>query len=114
MINMSVPDSSITYLKYKNYEDLLKVILYSSQSVLGAVPLIYHINYHNQDIIFIQTGTIGGNVVHYLLNKEKPPKKFIELKRLSGEFSFVDKIGSDGMSLYIPILELELSTLEFP
>lgn len=114
MINMSVPDSSITYLKYKNYEDLLKVILYSSQSVLGAVPLIYHITHHNQDIIFIQTGTIGGNIVHYLFNKEKPSKKFIELKRLSGEFSFVDKIGSDGMSLYIPILELERSTLEFP
>jgi hypothetical protein len=111
---MSAPDSSITYLKYKNYDDLLKVILYSSQSVLGAVPLIYHINYHNQDIVFIQTGTIGGNIVHYLISKEKPPKKFIELKRLSGEFSFVDKIGSDGMSLYIPILELESSTLEFP
>jgi hypothetical protein len=111
---MSAHDLSITYLKYKSYDDLLKVILYSSQSVLGAVPLIYHISYHNQDIIFIQTGAIGGSIVHYLLNKEKPPKKFIELKRLSGEFSFVDKIGNDGMSLYIPILELERSTLEFP
>ncbi len=110
---MTSPDSSITYLKYKSYDDLLKVILYSSQSVLGAVPLIYHMKYHDQDIIFIQTGTIGGSIVHYLSNKEKPPKKFIELKRLSGEFSFVDKIGNDGMSLYIPILELERSTLEF-
>ncbi len=110
---MASPDSSITYLKYKSYDDLLKVILYSSQSVLGAVPLIYHMNYHDQDIVFIQTGTIGGSIVHYLSNKEKPPKKFIELKRLSGEFIFVDKIGNDGMSLYIPILELEKSTLEF-
>jgi hypothetical protein len=48
------------------------------------------------------------------MTKEKPGKKFIELKRLSGEFSFVDKIGSDGMSLYIPILELDKSTLKFP
>ena len=111
---MSSQESSITYMKYKNYDDLLKVILYSSQSVLGVVPLIYHINYNNQDVIFLQTGAVGGLVVHYLINKEKPSKKLIELKRLSGDFTFVDKVGSDGMSLYIPILELDKSTLKFP
>jgi len=111
---MSSNEGQITYLKYKNYDDLLKVILYSSQSVLGVMPLIYHVNHKNQNIIFIQTGTVGGNVVHYLLNKEKPIKKFIELKRLSGEFNFVDKIGNDGMSIYVPILELEMCTLDFP
>ena len=103
-----------TYLKYKNYEDLLKVILYSSQSMLGAIPLIYHVNHKGQNIIFIQTGAIGGTIVHYLAPQESPKKKFIELKRLTGEFSFVEKIGSDSMSLYIPILELEKSTLDFP
>jgi len=107
-------ESSTTYLKYGNYDDLLKVILYSSQSVLGVVPLIYHINYNNQHIVFAQTGTIGGAIAHYLVAKDRPSKKFIELKRLSGEFNFVDKIGSDSMSLYIPILELEKSTLKFP
>ena len=111
---MSHGDSVITYLKYKTYEDLLKVILYSSQSVLGAIPLLYHINYNNQEILFIQTGGVGSNTVHYMISKEKPSKKFIELKRLTGEFSFVDKIGSDGMSLYVPILFLEKSTLKFP
>ena len=111
---MSQGDSVITYLKYKTYEDLLKVILYSSQSVLGAIPLLYHINYNNQEILFIQTGGVGSNTVHYMLIKEKPSKKFIELKRLTGEFSFVDKIGNDGMSLYVPILELEKLTLKFP
>jgi hypothetical protein len=111
---MSHEESIITYLKYKTYEDLLKVILYSSQSVLGAIPLLYHINYNNQEVLFIQTGGVGSNTVHYMLVKEKPSKKFIELKRLTGEFSFVDKIGSDGMSLYVPILDLEKSTLKFP
>src|SRR5574340_748506 len=111
---MSSSESSITYMKYKNYDDLLKVILYSSQSVLGVVPLIYHINYNNQEIIFLQTGAVGGLVVHYLVNKEKPPKKFIELKRLSGEFTFVDKLGNDGMSFYIPVLEIDKCTLKFP
>lgn len=101
-------------MKYKNYDDLLKVVLYSSQSVLGVIPLIYHINYNNQEIIFLQTGAVGGLVVHYLINKEKPQKKFIELKRLTGKFNFVDNIGNDSMSLYIPIIELERSTLKFP
>lgn len=103
-----------TYLKYKNYDDLLKVILYSSQSMLGAIPLLYHLKYNNQNIVFIQTGAIGGVVVHYLVTKESVSKKFIELKRLSGEFTFVDKLGNDSMSLYIPVLELESSTLKFP
>ena len=111
---MSEIENQITYLKYKDYGDLLKVILYSSQSVLGAVPLIYHQNYNGQNIIFIQTGSIGGNVIHYLTTNGAPTKKFIELKRLTGDFSFVGKIGTDGMSLYIPILELEKSTLKFP
>lgn len=111
---MTESESQITYLKYKEYGDLLKVILYSSQSVLGAVPLIYHQNYNGQNIIFIQTGTVGGNVIHYLLSNNTPTKKFIELKRLTGDFHFVEKIGTDGMSLYIPILELEKSTLKFP
>ncbi len=110
---MSSSDST-TYLKYKNYDDLLKVILYSSQSVLGVVPLLYHLKYNNQNIVFIQTGAIGGVVIHYLVTKENISKKFIELKRLSGEFTFVDKLGNDSMSLYIPILELESSTLKFP
>jgi hypothetical protein len=111
---MSETENQITYLKYKDYGDLLKVILYSSQSVLGAVPLIYHQNYNGKNIIFIQTGTIGGNVIHYLTVSDAPAKKFIELKRLTGNFIFVEKIGTDGMSLYIPILELEKSTLKFP
>ena len=104
----------VTYLKYKNYDDLLKVILYSSQSMLGVVPLLYHLKYNNQNIIFIQTGAVGGIVIHYLVSKENLTKKFIELKRLSGEFTFVDKLGNDSMSLYVPILELESSTLKFP
>ena len=102
------------YLKYQSLEDLLKVILYSSQSMLGVIPMLYHIVYNNQHIIFIQTGAVGGITIHYVVQKDKPNKKFIQLKRLSGQFNFVDNVGSDGMSLYLPILELEKSTFEFP
>jgi hypothetical protein len=104
----------VTYLEYKNLEDMLKVIVYSAQSALGLTPMLYHIKYNDKQLLFIQTGAIGGIIVHYSIQNEKPNKKFIELKRLTGQFSFIDNIGTDTLSLYIPILELERSTLKFP
>lgn len=114
IIYMSMNDSFSTYLKYKSLEDMLKVIVYSAQSAMGLTPMLYHISYNNQQILFIQTGAITSTVIHYILLNEKPTKKFIELKRLTGQFSFVDSIGTDTQSLYVPILELEESTLKFP
>jgi len=112
-------DESVFYLKYKNLDDLLKIIIYSSQSMLGVIPMLYHINYHDQQILFILTGSAGAvgggdTIIHYFTQSERPTKKFIELKRLSGDFRYVDGIGTDGMSLYVPILELETSTFKFP
>jgi len=112
-------DHGVFYLKYKNLKDMLKIIIYSSQSPLGTIPILYHIYYNNQQILFIQTGTVAGIgggsiIIHYITQSELPTKKIIELKRLSGEFSFVDRIGTDGMSLYVPILELESTTFKFP
>jgi hypothetical protein len=104
----------VTYLEYKNLEDMLKVIVYSAQSALGLTPMLYHIKYNNKQLLFIQTGAVGGIIIHYSIQNEKPNKKFIELKRLTGQFSFIDNIGTDTLSLYIPILELERSTLKFP
>ena len=103
-----------TYLRYETLEDLLKVIVYSAQSALGLTPMLYYINYNNQQILFILTGAGGGIIINYIVQNEKPNKKFIELKRLSGEFSFVDSIGTDTQSLYVPIIKIEKSTLKFP
>jgi hypothetical protein len=103
-----------TYLKYETLEDLLKVIVYSAQSALGLTPMLYYINYNNQQILFILTGAGGGIIINYIVQNKKPSKKFIELKRLSGEFSFVDNIGTDTQSLYVPIIKIEKSTLKFP
>ena len=103
-----------TYLKYETLEDLLKVIVYSAQSALGLTPMLYYINYNNQQILFILTGAGGGIIINYIVQNEKPSKKFIELKRLSGEFSFVDSIGTDTQALYVPIIKIEKSTLKFP
>jgi len=106
--------SDIVYLKYQTLEDMLKVIIYSAQSMLGVIPMLYYLNYSGKHVLFIQTGTVGGVTVHYVIQNERPAKKFIQLKRLSGEFSFIDTIGTDAQSLYVPILGLEKTTLAFP
>src|SRR5918912_1896443 len=102
------------FLQYQSLEDLLKVIVYFAQSALGLTPMLYYINYSNQDILYILTGASGGIIINYIVQNEKPSKKFIELKRLSGEFNFVDNIGSYTQSLYIPIIKIRNSTLKFP
>jgi len=102
------------YLKYKSLADMLKVIVYSSQSALGLTPMLYHLQHKNREILFIQTGAIGTSIVHYVVQSSKPEKKFIELKRLTGEFVYVDALGTDTLSLYVPILELEKVTFTFP
>ena len=61
---------------------MLKVILFSAQSPLGLVPMLYHIELKQGQILFIQTGTVGGVTIHYILEKEKPGKKFIGAKRI--------------------------------
>ena len=107
-------ESFITYLKYETLEDMLKVILYSAQSALGLTPMLYHINDNNQQILFIQTGAVGAITIHFIIQDTQPSKKFIELRRLTGEFQFAERIGTDTQSLYIPIVKLEKSTLKFP
>ena len=104
---------STTYLKYKSLEDMLKVILFASQSPIGMVPMLYHINFKDKEVLFIETGAVN-TVIHYMVLTEKPAKKFIELKQLTGKFEFVNGIGSDTQSIYIPILELEQSSFNFP
>ena len=111
---MRMQQTEIIYLKYQNLEDMLKVIIYSAQSMLGVVPMLYYINYTGKHVLFLQTGAVGGATAHYVVEKEKPAKKFIQLKRLSGEFTYIDAIGSDAQSLYVPVLNLEKSTLAFP
>ncbi|MGA8082545.1 MAG: hypothetical protein WCC17_11890 [Candidatus Nitrosopolaris sp.] len=103
-----------TYLKYRTLEDMLKVIVYSAQSALGLTPMLYHIVHNSREILFIQTGSVGGNIVHFVIQEQKPKEKFIQLKRFTGEFSFHDSIGTDAQSIYVPILELESCSLKFP
>jgi hypothetical protein len=104
---------SISYLKYQKIDDMLKVILYSAESPLGSSPMLYQINSNNKDILFMESGVLTP-VGHYIIQDRNPNAKWIELKRLSREYSFVDKIGSDIKSLYIPVVGLEKCIVNFP
>lgn len=111
---MSQTEWFTTYLEYDTLKDMLKVILYTSQSFMSITPLLYYINYQDKNILFIHTGIVGGVVTHYHVLDEKPTKKFIELNKLTGEFELVENIGSNVQSIYIPIVALTKSTLKFP
>jgi hypothetical protein len=93
---------------------MLNVILYTSQSFMSIMPLLYHITYQNKDIFFIHTGIVGGVIAHYHILEAKPTIKFVELNKIASDFKFVDKIGNNPQSIYIPIVRLIKSTLMFP
>ena len=112
--NHSEYNKNLVFFKYKSLEDMLKVILYSSQSPIGMIPMLYHTIRNNQEVLFIQTGNIGGTTIHYFLPSENMLKKYVQLKRLTGEFNFVDHIGLDTLSIYVPILELDDVNISFP
>jgi len=112
--NMSQAEWFTTYLQYDNLKDLLSVILYTSQSFMAITPLLYHITYQKKEILFIHTGIVGGIVSHYHIIEDKPSKKFVELNKMTGNFDFVDSVGSNTQSLYVPIVRLIKSTLRFP
>ena len=105
---------NLVFFKYKSLEDMLKVILYSSQSPIGLIPMLYHAIKNNKEVLFIQTGNIGGTTIHYFFPFENMLKKYVQLKRLTGEFNFVDHIGLDTLSIYVPILELDDVNIPFP
>jgi len=104
----------LIYLKYEALDDMLKVMIYSAQSMIGVFPMLYYINFGGNHVLFIQTMSIGNATIHYIVQQTVPPKMFIELKRLSGEYAYVEGIGTDSQSLYVSVLKLARSTLEFP
>ena len=111
---MSQAEWFTTYLQYENLKDLLSVILYTSQSFMTITPLLYHITYQKKEILFIHTGIVGGIVSHYHIIEDKPSNKFVELNKMTGDFDFVDSVGSNTQSIYVPIVRLIKSTLRFP
>ena len=111
---MSQAEWFTTYLQYENLKELLNVILYTSQSFMTITPLLYYITYQNKEILFVHTGIVGGVVAHYHILEEKPRKKFVELNKMTGDFNFVDGVGSNPQSIYVPLVRLVKSTLLFP
>ena len=114
LINVSENNKfNFKYLKYRSLDDMFKIILSSAQSALGISSLLYSLNYKNQNLIFIYNSSIGSSLIHYSILNEKPLTKFIQLNKQSGEYKYIDDVGNESHSIYIPILELENATLEF-
>ncbi len=111
---MSQGEWFTTYLQYENLKEMLNVILYTSQSFMTITPLLYNITYNNKEILFIHTGIVGGVVAHYHVLEGKPATKFVELNKMTSDYKFVEKSGSNPQSIYIPIVKLVKSTLVFP
>ena len=111
---MSQGEWFTTYLEYENLKDMLNVMLHTSQSFMTITPLLYYITYHDKEILFIHTGIVGGIVAHYHILNEKPYKKFVELHKMTGDFTFVNGVGTNPYSIYIPVVRLNKSTLRFP
>ena len=92
---MSQSEWFTTYLEYENLNEMLNVILYTSQSFMAILPQLHYITYHDKELLFIHTGLVGGTVAHYYVLKEKPNKKLVELNKMTGDFRFVDTIGTN-------------------
>ncbi len=111
---MSQGEWFTTYLQYENLKEMLNVILYTSQSFMTTTPLLYHITYQDKEILFIHTGIVGGVVAHYHILEAKPHTKFVELNKMTADYKFVDVMGKNPQSIYIPIVKLVKSSLMFP
>jgi N-acetyl-anhydromuramyl-L-alanine amidase AmpD len=111
---MSQGEWFTTYLQYEDLNDLLNVILYTSQSFMAITPSLYHVTYKNKEILFVHTGMVGGVVAHFLVIAQKPTAKYIEFNKKTFQSHFVDSVGSNQQSIYIPIVKLIKSTLLFP
>lgn len=81
---------------------------------MAILPQLHYITYHDKEILFIHTGLVGGTVAHYYVLKEKPNKKLVELNKMTGDFRFVDTIGTNPQCIYVPVVRLIKSTLRFP
>src|SRR5918996_5020233 len=79
---VTTPSSPMSYMKYQNLGDMLKVILYAAESPLGSSPMLYYIKFdNNKDILFIESGVLTP-VINYIVQDKEPTKKWIELKRI--------------------------------
>jgi hypothetical protein len=89
---MSQAEWFTTYLEYETLKDMLSgYTLYVTIFYDYNAILLYHITYQKK-ILFIHTGIVGGIVAHYHIIEEKPRKKFIELNKMTGNFTFVDSM----------------------
>jgi hypothetical protein len=123
----------IIYLKFKTTTEMLKVISSFGQSSLGVTPILYV----NEDRLFMLSPFGEGIIVNYTIIKKESAEKLkgSALIKLEGSTEELTKRGiikdqedvlekllvnekkpaqSGVQLLYIPIIEVEKTSLKFP
>ncbi|WP_309493623.1 hypothetical protein [Candidatus Hecatella orcuttiae] len=96
----------LMYFKLKTLEDMVKLVAFS------PAPMLQHTVVEGRQVYFIQSFSIVGKpLVYYLERDEKLESKYVVYNRFNDTISFSDKPGSDGQSVYIPIIEIEKTNL---
>lgn len=70
-------------------------------SAARARQMMIYLYLYDKEIFVIHTCIVGGIVAHYHILNEKPKKKFVELNNMTGDFNFVDGVGTNPHSIYI-------------
>jgi hypothetical protein len=76
---VTTPSTPISYMKYQNLGDMLKVILYAAESPLGSSLMLYYIKSDNKDILFIESGVLTP-VINYIVQTKSQPRNGLSLK----------------------------------
>lgn len=97
-----------SFVKFMKFEDLIRFIS------IAPSPFLQYFELAKKHLYFIQTMTFTGqSLVYFVELPDKITKRYVVFNRFKDEISFSEQLGSDGQSVYVPILEVEKTNI-FP
>ncbi len=100
----------LTYIQFKSFEDFIRLVTFS------PAPFIDHAEMDSHNVYFFQILGFGERILYYAELDKKIEEKYVVYNRFKDSVSFSSKLGSDGQSVYIPILEVARTNIftEYP
>lgn len=96
----------LTHVQLREFEDLIRLVS------LSPAPFIEHLIVDGKNVYFIHTGGLfGPPMIYYVERGAKIDKKYVVFNRYKDEVSFSDSLGTDPQAVYIPVLEIERTSL---
>jgi len=101
---------ALTYIQFKSFDDFIRLITFS------PAPFIEHVELDGHNVYFFQISGFGERVLYYMELDKKIEEKYVVYNRFRDSVSFNSKLGSDGQSIHIPILEVARTNIfpEYP